>query len=43
MESKGVKDDILAFLDSKFAGLDSKKSKKSKKKAKAAEPAPIVI
>ena len=34
MEQKTVKDDILAFLDNKFANLDSKKDRKKKKKNK---------
>jgi len=44
MEKK-VKDDILAFLDSKFANLDSKReSKKKKKKTKKHQndPEPII-
>ena len=34
---KDVKDDILAFLDSKFANLDSKRDKKKKKKKQSNE------
>ena len=40
MEQKNVKDDILAFLDSKFANLDSKRDKKKKKKKVKTEALP---
>lgn len=35
---KPVKDDIMAFLDSKFGGLDKKDKKKKKKEDKTAKP-----